>query len=345
MRAGSDHRLDRFYVALGVTYDKDGNVNYEEFKEYCEYFAQEKFLKRGFSYIVNPEAGEIFTLSLEERTKLMEIGRAVMPADVPVFGGVTGCTLDEAIATAKAAKAAKMDGIFICPPLGSADVTISWNQDLYPEIWLDWILGIDAAVDMPIILHPSTPSTTEWGGGVSVPLLKETLDLCPNVVGWKAIAEAKYFDEYFKMLRDYEKETGRHVGILGAGAFSFLDFARKDCLDGCVSCFTNFSMEALIEMFDAINEGNDARAQEMMDNGLRDLFVYASLGEHGAMILHTNFKVATWLRGIIKEPLCRPPMRKPRKNEVLTLAKLLRNVGYELIDQEKIDAFIATLPR
>ena len=104
-------------------------------------------------------------------------------------------------------------------------------------------------------------------------------------------------------------------------------------------------MEALIEMFDAINEGNDARAQEMMDNGLRDLFVYASLGEHGAMILHTNFKVATWLRGIIKEPLCRPPMRKPRKNEVLTLAKLLRNVGYELIDQEKIDAFIATLPR
>ncbi len=59
---------------------------------------------------MNPEAGEIFALSLEERKKLMQVGRAVMPAEVPVFGGVTGTTLDEAIANARDAKEAGMDG-------------------------------------------------------------------------------------------------------------------------------------------------------------------------------------------------------------------------------------------
>lgn len=345
MRAGSNHKLDRFYVALGVTYDEKGEVDYEEFEQYCSYFTKEEFLNHGFSYIVNPEAGEIFTLSLEERRKLMEIARKVMPREVPVFGGVTGTTLKEAIATAKAAKEIGLEGIFICPPLGSADITISWDQEVYPEIWLDWVLGIDAAVDMPIIIHPSTPANTKWGGGLSIPLVKQTIEQCKNVVGWKAIAEEKYFSEYCKMFRDYEKETGRHVAILGAGAYSFVDFAKMDCLDGCVSCFTNFSMEGLLPIFDACNAGDEAEAQRLLDNGLKKLFLFATGGEEGRMCLHTNFKVATWLRGLIKNPLCREPMRKPRKKEVLTLAELLKNAGFEIISQEKIDAFVATLSR
>lgn len=268
-----------------------------------------------------------------------------MPADIPVFSGVTGATLTEAVATAKAAKETGMDGIFICPPLGSADVTISWDQEVYPEIWLDWVLGIDEAVHMPIIIHPSTPDNTKWGGGLSIPLVKQTIELCENIVGWKAIAKEAYFSDYCKMLRDYEKETGRHIGILAAGAFSFVDFAKMDCLDGCVSCFTNFSMEGLLPIFDACNEGNEEEAQRLLDNGLRELFLFATGGEQGRMCLHTNFKVATWLRGLIENPLCREPMRKPHKKEVLTLAELLKKAGFEIIPQEKIDALLQTLPR
>ena len=345
MRAGGNTKFDRFYVALGVTYDQDGNVDYDEFREYCKYFTKQEFLDHRFSYIVNPEAGEIFALNLEERRKLVEIGREVMPADVPVFAGVTGASLKEAIATAKDAKAAGADGLFVCPPLGSADITISWDQEVYPEIWLDWVLAIDKAVDMPIIIHPSTPGNTKWGGGLSIDLVKQTVLQCKNVVGWKAIAEEMYFPAYCKMLRELEKETGRHISILGAGAFQFITFAMMDCLDGCVSCFANFSMEALCKVFDRINADDLDGAQALLKNGMNQLFIFATAGEAGRMCLHTNFKVATWLRGLIKNPLCREPMRKPHKAEVRKLAELLRNIGYELIPQEQIDAFIDTLPR
>lgn len=298
--------------------------------------------------IVNPEAGEIFALTQEERRKLMEIGRAAMPKEVPVFAGVTGSSLREAIETAKAAKEIGMDGIFVCPPLGSMDITTSCNLSEYPEIWLDWIQAIDEAVDMPIILHPATKDTAEWGAGIPLDVIKETVYQCKNVVGWKAITADNKIVEYADFFREYEKETGRHISILGAAAYTFASLAAQDYLDGAISCYLNCSTDKVIEMFDALEESVE-KGNAIMANGLGELFGYITLGEYtpgkGNVRLHTNFKVAAWLSGLISNPLCRPPMTQPRKIEVLKLAELLKKAGIPVIEQAKIDEVLQQLKR
>lgn len=349
MTIGSKHKYDRFYIALSVPYKKNSTeIDYEEYRRVAEHFAQEKYTSRGFSYIVNPEAGEVFGLTPEERKKLMEIGRAAMPREVPVFAGVTGTSLPEAVGIAQTAKEVGIDGLFVCPPLGSMDITTACDLSVYPEIWLDWILAIDEAVDMPIILHPATMDTPEWGAGVPLDVIKETVRLCKNVVGWKGICKDDKIYEYAAYFRELEKETGRHVGILGAAAYTFAGLAERDYLDGAVSCYLNFSADKVIEMFDALEESLE-KGNAVLNSGLGELFYYVTLGENipgrGAVRLHTNFKVAAWLCGLISSPYCRPPMTKPRKIEVTKLAALMKKAGIPVIEQEKIDEVLQELKR
>lgn len=349
MTIGGTHKFDRFYIALGVTYKKHSDeIDYEEYRKLVEHFAQKKYTDRRFSVIANPEAGEIFALTQEERRKLMEIVREVMPKDVPILAGVTGSSLREALETSQAAKDLGYDGLFVCPPLGSMDITTSCDLSAYPEIWLDWIEAIDAAMDMPIVLHPATMTTAEWGSGVPLDVIKETVYQCKNVVGWKAIAKDSRINEYGAFFRQFEKETGRHISVLGANAGYFASMAEGGYLDGAVSCYLNFSADKAIELFDALTESAE-KGNAYMSNGLGELYKYVTLGENvptsGAVRLHTNFKVATWLAGLISNPCCRAPMTKPRKVEVNKIAELLRKAGIETIPQAEIDEVLSELKR
>jgi dihydrodipicolinate synthase/N-acetylneuraminate lyase len=347
MKIGGSNKYDRFYIALATPYKKGSfDIDYEEYRGYVKSFVQEKYLKRRFSFIVNPEAGEVFALNQKERRKLMEIAREAAGPDIPIFGGVTGTTLTEAQETAVAAKETGLDGIFICPPLGGMDITTYCDFSVYPEVWLDWVLGIDAAVKMPIILHPAGMVTEEWSFGIPLDVIKETVRKCPNIVGWKALARDDKIMDYARFLREHEKETGHHVSVLGAKAYLFYHLAENDCLDGSVSCYLNFSADKMVEFFDAL-ETDVKKGQQIMQGPLGELYKYVTDGDSGgkSFRLHTNFKVATWLRGIISNPYCRPPMPKPRKKEIVKLVELMKKVGFELIAQEKIDELLNELPR
>lgn len=349
MTIGGKHKFDRFYIALSVPFKKNSDeIDYEEYRKVVEHFAQEKYTSHGFSYIVNPEAGEIFALTNEERRKLMEIGRAAMPKDVPILTGVTGSSLREAVEIAKMAKETGMDGIFVCPPLGSMDITTSCDLTYYPEIWLDWVQAIDEVADLPIILHPATRDTAEWGAGIPLDVVKQTVYQCKNVVGWKGIAADSKIPEYAAFFREFEKETGRHISILAAAAYTFAPLAAQDYLDGAVSCYLNFSADKVIEMFDALEESVE-KGNAIMAGGLGELFYYVTVGEYpagtGGVRLHTNFKVATWLCGLISNPICRSPMPKPRKHDVIKIAELMKKAGIPVIPQEQIDEVLQELKR
>ena len=52
---------------------------------------------------------------------------------------------------------------------------------------------------------------------------------------------------------------------------------------------------------------------------------------------HIRYKVGAWLRGFISNPFMRPPMPKPRKEEVRKLYELLSNVGMSVIDRAEVE--------
>ena len=65
MAKKQDNKWDRIYTAVVVPY-KSGTfeVDYDAYRKLIRYFLQPKFVDAGGGIIVNPEAGEIFYLSL-----------------------------------------------------------------------------------------------------------------------------------------------------------------------------------------------------------------------------------------------------------------------------------------
>jgi dihydrodipicolinate synthase/N-acetylneuraminate lyase len=51
--------------------------------------------------------------------------------------------------------------------------------------------------------------------------------------------------------------------------------------------------------------------------------------------LHTRYKTAAWLRGLIPNPFMRPPMPLPREVEIDTIYDLLRKLNLSVIDKSE----------
>ena len=69
-------------------------------------------MNAGGAILINPEAGELFYLSREEKPRNIEIALEECGGKVPVVAGVIARTTRESISVARDAKAAGVDGIF-----------------------------------------------------------------------------------------------------------------------------------------------------------------------------------------------------------------------------------------
>jgi len=50
---------------------------------------------------------------------------------------VCDVSTEDSIKVAVDAKEIGVDGIFLMPPIGALDVTIGWDTERYPEVWID----------------------------------------------------------------------------------------------------------------------------------------------------------------------------------------------------------------
>src|SRR3972149_1350818 len=82
-------KYDRLYVAM-VTPHKDNTYEPDErqLRAFLRRFLQRKYVEAGIGIIINPEAGEIFYLSREEKRRNVEIAVEEVKGKVPVFAGV-----------------------------------------------------------------------------------------------------------------------------------------------------------------------------------------------------------------------------------------------------------------
>src|SRR3984957_7551175 len=171
----------RYYTATVLPFDERGNVDEGAYRELIRYFVQDRFRERG-GIIANPEAGEIYYLTREEKGRVGEIAVDEAGGKLPVFGGVFDLTTAGCVECAKDAKAAGVDGLFLLPPAGSIDLVTMWNAERYPEYWLDQIRAIDAAVNLPIITHPAAAPTVQWGIGVPGEAARQICRAVPNII-------------------------------------------------------------------------------------------------------------------------------------------------------------------
>lgn len=333
-------KYDRYYAAV-VTPFKENTYDVDEvaLRKLLQYFMQPKFIEVGGiggGIIINPEAGELGYLSREEKRRNVEIAMEECGGKVPIFAGVVDIRTEDSVKVAIDIKEVGADGLFLMPPMGSADVTLAWDPELYPEVWIDMAKAQVKATDLPAITHPVASPHPLWGVGLP---LGPTMQMCkeiPNIIGWKMVYN---YDSHW-MISKALRSLDRHVGLLQAPGTLFHEALATGHIDGSVTGCLCYAMELMVDHINAWKENDINEARRIWHSGLADLHqsIFVPLKR-----LHTRYKIAAWLRGLIPNPWQRPPMPRARQGEVTSIREALLNAGYNVIPYEDINPIISQL--
>ena len=130
---------DVCYAAVLLPFTPDLKIDEPAYRKFIQQFLKNpKFRERG-GLCINPEAGEIFTLTREEKRRVLEIAMEENNGAVPLIAGTWALATSEVVDTARDCKALGVDAIFVTPPGGAQDITSCWDADQYPEVWADQI--------------------------------------------------------------------------------------------------------------------------------------------------------------------------------------------------------------
>ncbi|MDH4378143.1 MAG: dihydrodipicolinate synthase family protein [Ramlibacter sp.] len=321
------HLGDVCYAAVLLPFKHDFTVDEAAYRRFLRYFLDNpRFRARG-GLCINPEAGEIFTLTRAEKRRVVEIAMEENNGAVPLIAGTWALATSEVVDTARDVKAMGVDGIFVTPPGGAQDITSCWDADQYPEVWSDQIKAQDRVVDLPIITHPVSGSAAPFTPGLPV---EATIAICkeiPNIVGWKMT----YGYDGYRIVGKALRNLPRRVSVMSALASRFHEYRATDLFDGTLSGFWNYGMERMLDHLEAWDERDLEKACQVWQGGLCALHEYvADMGR-----LHVRYKVAAWLRGLIPNPFMRPPMPAPKQIEIDTIYDLLVRAGLPVIDRKE----------
>lgn len=329
----------RMFVTPLVPY-LDGDtetIDEQGYRRFLRFFLTEENLDAGLSVIANPEAGEIFYLSREEKRRIVQITLEEVAGRAPVLAGALDVTTAGTVAVARDAAELGVDGLFVFPAIGAQDVAVAWDSDNYPEVMTDMFLAIAREVDLPMVVHPVATPSIRYGIGLSAAATRYVCEQVPNVVGWKMTYNYNGYREIARLLRSLD----RRVEILGALAKFFHENLANDQFDGTSSGAWNYACEPMMEHILAWRAGDVGRATEIWNGGLAQLheYVFAEMSR-----LHVRYKAAAWLRGLIGNPLMRPPMPRPRRVEIATIYELLGALELSTIERSEVDRFCELLP-
>jgi len=110
--------------------------------------------------------------------------------------------------------------------------------------------------------------------------------------------------------------------------------------DGCLTGSFCYAMEPMIDHINAWKNKDLDEANRIWKSGLEDLQYYIDT-EIGR--LHTRYKAATWIRGMLPLPFMRPPSPWPTKKECTTIRKLLIKAGLSVIPQKDFTRIVEKL--
>jgi dihydrodipicolinate synthase/N-acetylneuraminate lyase len=341
--------FDRYYVALATPFDEGGRIDVDAFRSLVRHFAHDERFAAVGGVIVLPEAGEVFTLEVDEKRELITAALEEASGRLPVFAGVASYNTVQTVNQAVDAQALGVDGLFVMPPSGAMDISTAFDKYLNPYPFLDFARAIADAVDLPFIAHGAGPFDEKYGPGYPPSSVLEIVKAVPNFVGWKMLyTTTTAYLEVADALRAYEKETGRHVAVLCAGANFYLDAMRAQSIDGAVSCHWNYSRDENLALIDAWRR-NDTEEMDRLwvEGGLFELHDVTTRGDGTSTgtRLHSDFKVNAWLAGVIPNPFVRAPMVQPFRAEIVRLRDLRKKHDFPLIPDTDIDAVLAKLTR
>lgn len=325
--------FDTMFITPVLPFLDDGSIDEDGYRALLRTFLTPANIDAGVAVIANPEAGEVFTLDPAERRHVITMAIEETAGRAPVLAGVIDVSTAGAVAAARDAAELGVDGLFVFPPIGAGDITLSWVPDQYPEVLVDLLTAIADAVDLPQVVHPVGQFSARYGPGLSAAATRHVIEAVPQIVGWKMTYNYDGYREITRVLRGASRRVNIHAAL---GKYMHENLAN-DVFDGTASGAFNYALEPMLEHIAAWRAGDVERATAIWNGGLAELqeYVFSDFGR-----LHVRYKAATWLRGFIANPLMRAPMPKPRRAEIDELVVRLDACGVSILDKESIDASV-----
>ncbi|WP_063062941.1 dihydrodipicolinate synthase family protein [Nocardia sienata] len=322
------------FITPVLPFGPDGAPDWEDYRRLLRVFLTPANIEAGVAIIANPEAGELYTLDREERNEVVRVVLDEVAGRTPVLAGVVHVTTAGYVECAADAAELGVDGLFVFPPIGAGDITLAWNPDAYPEVFIDILKAIAAEVDLPQVLHPVGRVTQQFGPGLGAGITRRIIEEVPQVVGWKMT----YNYDGYRAITRVIRAADREVGIYSALAVYMHENLADGAFDGTSSGAFNYAIEPMIQHIEAWRAGDVVRATEIWHSGLSALheYIFADYGR-----LHIRYKVATWLRGFIENPLMRAPMPRPHKFEIREIRRLLADTGLSVRSDAEIAEALA----
>lgn len=323
----------QLFITPVLPFTADGSVDEDGYRHLLRTFLTPANIDAGVAIIANPEAGEVFTLDPGERRRVVRIVMEETAGRAPVLAGVIDVTTKGAVAAARDAAELGVDGLFVFPPIGAGDITLSWNPEAYPEVLVDLLTAIAAEVDLPQVVHPVGQFSARYGPGLSATATRLVIEAVPQIVGWKMTYNYDGYRELTRVLRSLSRRVNVHAAL---GKYMHENLAN-DAFDGTASGAFNYALEPMLDHIAAWRRGDVPAATAIWNGGLAELqeFVFSDFGR-----LHVRYKAATWLRGFIGDPLMRAPMPRPRRWEIDELATRLSACSVSVIGKDVIDVAV-----
>ena len=180
-----DHKEIRGLISAVVTpFKADGGIDYKSFEHHVARVASAKGI---YGIAVSGHAGEVLTLTSEERIGIVAAAKKVMPKGVKLVAGIASGSMAGLVHEGQIAKQAGAEMLLVLPLF---DVRPYRHLCQHPESVYGVFERMDREVNLPMIVFQYPEAT---GCAYSLASLERIAGL-PNVVGIKAatVTASKY---------------------------------------------------------------------------------------------------------------------------------------------------------
>ena len=246
-----DHKEIRGLISAVVTpFKADGSIDYKSFEQHVARVASAKGI---YGIAVSGHAGEVLTLTSEERIGIVAAAKKVLPRGVKLVAGIASGSMAGLVHEGRIAKQAGAEMLLVLP---LSDVRPYRHLCHQPEAVYGVFERMDREVNLPMIVFQYPEAT---GCAYSLASLERIAGL-PNVVGIKAatVTASKY--------AEINDALGDRLAVLAAcDAPSLLGMLLHNA-PGALLGISVVGTPHWVELIREATEGDARKAREIHNN-------------------------------------------------------------------------------
>jgi 4-hydroxy-tetrahydrodipicolinate synthase len=306
-------RVGRHLAAVVVPFKDDLSIDEPAFRRVCRHVLEVEGID---GIVVNAHAGEVDTLSADERRRLTRItaeeaksvGKKAVCGILPQPG-----SYDNAVAMARWAQEDGADLLLLLGPPG-----FGRGVDMVPEIAGEYTRAVAQSVTIPIIYFTA-------GALSGINYTPDVIRRICSVDGVVAVKDTMWspqgFDTNLAMLRKLGRKTAVLSGNDNCVFYNYIAGA-----DGTLLILHCVMALQLIRMFDLVRS-NDVRTAKAIDADHEELV--RLLFARPMLRMPTRVKHVLKIRGVIPNAVTRPPVPGLETKEAAAIEAELRRLGLD----------------